>query len=304
MSRALSIRASAKINLALRVFPPRADGFHPIDSLTATIGLFDELRIERRPDDLLHLTCDDPTLPTDGRNLVLRAAGALRAALRDNAGSRPAPAPLAAVGFNIHLTKRIPAGAGLGGGSSDAAATLRAANSLLGNPLSNRQLQTVAAALGSDVALFLHRAVSRIRGRGEIVTPVRDDWPAWIALILPPLHCATPAVYRAFDELPPPPERPSIESVISAIENPDALMTLLFNDLERAASQVCPPLGALAAQIQDATGAALCMSGSGAAYFRVFGTERPAREFAERVTRAAAVRCDVVPAAPPEPAAE
>lgn len=300
MARALTIRASAKINLALRVFPLRADGYHPVDSLTAIIGLHDELRISRRDDDALRLTCDDPALPTDSSNLVLRAAGGLRSALRDRASSIRALPPLSAAGFDIHLAKRIPTGAGLGGGSADAAATLRACNTLLGHPLSGEQLHAVAASLGSDVPLFLHGTISRIGGRGEIVSPVRESWAAWIVLMLPPLQCATPAVYRAFDALPPLPRRPSIESLIAGLDHPDALMPMLFNDLEPAATRVCPPLGALAAQIREATGVAICMSGSGAAYFRIFRDERRAREFAERSARAAAVRCEVCQAGPVE----
>ncbi|MER3421888.1 MAG: hypothetical protein C4293_00315 [Nitrospiraceae bacterium] len=143
MRREIRILAPAKINLILRVLDRRPDGYHNLWSLMQTVGLEDDLRFRLRPEHTgIRLECNDPSLPTDGRNLVARAAGLVltRAGL--------------AVGLDIRIIKRIPISAGLGGGSSDAAATIAGLNRLLGLDWSVAEMAKIGQTLGSDIPFF------------------------------------------------------------------------------------------------------------------------------------------------------
>ena len=183
----LTQAAPAKLNLSLAVTGRRADGFHELVSLVASVQLFD--RLDFTPGGPWRLTCDDPTLPVDGTNLVLKAAEAFRR-------HRPEVAS-----GHFHLRKLIPSGAGLGGGSSDAAAALRALDlSLEKNPLGLEGLEAIAAEVGSDCPYFVRGITAVMRGRGERLEPVPDV--AHQALIgrrvliaKPPFGIPTPEAY-------------------------------------------------------------------------------------------------------------
>lgn len=173
----------AKINLSLRILGKRSDGFHEIDTLMVKLpGLADEITIT--PAASFSFTCSDPTLPIDSRNLVVRTADSL-----SEKSGQPLP-------FHIHLEKRIPHGAGLGGGSSNAASTLLALNGQLGTPLPTTELHELAAALGSDVPFFLHHGAARCTGRGEIITAAKSPPPFPIILFKPNFPVPTPDAYR------------------------------------------------------------------------------------------------------------
>src|SRR5438874_4139070 len=154
-SATLILRAPAKVNLFLEVVGKRADGFHAVNTLMVAVSLVDTLEFASADDGLLDLTCSDPALSVGPENLVVRAANVLRR----HTGSR--------AGAAICLTKRIPMQAGLGGGSSDAAATLVGLNRLWGLNLGADVLTTLAASLGSDVAFFLDGPAAWCTGRGE-----------------------------------------------------------------------------------------------------------------------------------------
>jgi 4-diphosphocytidyl-2-C-methyl-D-erythritol kinase len=198
--RVLRAGAPAKINRELRVGPRRADGFHEILSRLVAIDLADE--IEARPAPRLELTCDLPGLSVGPSNLVVRAVTALAGRL----GLKPL--------VRLRLSKRIPVGAGLGGGSSDAAVTLRLLCRLWGRTVPDADLASIAAQLGSDVAFFLFGGEADVGGRGERVS-LREDGPRErLTLIVPPFSISTAAVYEAFDrtaKASPPPERLEIE---------------------------------------------------------------------------------------------
>lgn len=177
------MKSPAKINLSLRILGKRPDGFHEIDTVMAKLpGLADEITII--PAGNFSFTCDDPTLPTDGGNLIVKAAKALS---RESGEELP---------YHIHLEKRIPHGAGLGGGSSNAATTLLALNSQLPEPLAPERLDALAAELGSDVPFFLYAGAARCTGRGEIITAA--EIPASIPIILfkPGFPVPTADAYR------------------------------------------------------------------------------------------------------------
>jgi 4-diphosphocytidyl-2-C-methyl-D-erythritol kinase len=177
--------ARAKINLSLRVVRRREDGFHEIDTRMALITLADTLELTLGPvgSPAYALTCSDPSVPTDGANLVLKAAMAL--------GERYQLPPL-----SFHLEKRVPHGAGLGGGSADAATALLMINEAcqLHAPLS--VLAEVAASFGSDIPFFLYGTCCDCTGRGETITPVVPPPPALpVLLIKPPFGVPTPWAY-------------------------------------------------------------------------------------------------------------
>nr|MBA3846538.1 4-(cytidine 5'-diphospho)-2-C-methyl-D-erythritol kinase [Planctomycetota bacterium] len=170
-----TISAPAKVNLHLEVLGRRGDGFHALETIFQTLELADEVSVELVPGpDGIVLTCDDPTLPTDARNLAWRAAEAFRAR-RPVAGR-----------CDVHLRKRIPAGAGMGGGSSDAAAVLRALSALVSAPPSSDELAAIAAELGSDVPFFLTGGTAHALGRGEIITPLADLPRLPLTVLKPP----------------------------------------------------------------------------------------------------------------------
>src|SRR3954469_13517103 len=156
----IELLAPAKANLSLRVLGKRTDGFHELESLVCPISLFDRLELDHRPEQGIAFTCDDATLPTGDDNLAVRAARLFCA----SCGLEP--------NLRVHLAKQIPHGAGLGGGSSDAASVLLGLDALFETRLPTAALAAMAADLGSDVPLFIYRSAAVIRGRGERVEPI------------------------------------------------------------------------------------------------------------------------------------
>src|SRR5256885_269850 len=152
--------APAKINLSLRILKPRSDGFHEIETLIAPISLYDKIDIEKQ-NRWIDFICDDQTLSTGDDNLVVRAAKTFFEQTKIKSG------------VGIKLEKKIPHGAGLGGGSSDAAATLRALDELFETKLSQEDMTKLASTIGSDVSFFLFDSAGICKGRGEIVEPTK-----------------------------------------------------------------------------------------------------------------------------------
>ncbi|HYE07593.1 MAG TPA: 4-(cytidine 5'-diphospho)-2-C-methyl-D-erythritol kinase [Planctomycetota bacterium] len=184
-----TVAAPAKVNLHLDVLGRRADGFHTLETIFQTLELADEVTVALSPGaDGIALTCDDPALPSDARNLAWRAVDAFRAC-RPVAGR-----------CDVHLRKRIPAGAGMGGGSSDAAAVLRALAALVPDPPSAGELAAMAAQLGSDVPFFLTGGTAHALGRGEILTPLADLPRLALTVLKPPPPLPTPSVFAALTD--------------------------------------------------------------------------------------------------------
>lgn len=176
--------APAKINLSLEIRGERADGFHEIETLMVPISLADGLTIKPTGrEGNIEFSCDDPSLPTGAENLVVRAARLFQEATKVN------------VGVAIMLEKRIPHGAGLGGGSSDAATTLIQLNKLFGAALDQKALIDLAAEIGSDVPFFILGSPAICRGRGEIVEPAKLDLKLDLLLVKPDFGVPTPWAY-------------------------------------------------------------------------------------------------------------
>jgi 4-diphosphocytidyl-2-C-methyl-D-erythritol kinase len=183
----LIAEAPAKINRELRVGPRRPDGFHEIRSRFCAIDFCDRLEVEES--DRLELSCSGVPVPCGDTNLVARAARALAGRLGIESGAR------------IRLEKRVPTGAGLGGGSADAAVTLLLLSKLWSSGLRQEELSEVAARLGSDVPFFLSGGEADVAGRGERVTPLGDSTPQELLIWIPPFSISTAEVYATYDRL-------------------------------------------------------------------------------------------------------
>jgi 4-diphosphocytidyl-2-C-methyl-D-erythritol kinase len=280
MAPVYRVTAPAKINLHLRVGPPTADGFHPLLSWMATVGLFDNLEFTLVDSPGVAISCDDPAIPCDESNLIVKTASAILEMSRDTDKSRSVR------GVAASLHKRIPVGAGLGGGSSDGAFTLVALNRLLGLSYDAERLSAIAARFGSDLAFFLHGSSSVCTGRGEIVRPIARPRPRYAVLILPGIHMATPAVYRQFDAMrlgkaetlhDAPDWREW--SMLDALE----LLPLLVNDLEAPAFALSAQLAALHEKATSVARRIVRMSGSGSSLFTLFNDRDEAETSADRL---------------------
>ncbi|MGJ8632764.1 MAG: 4-(cytidine 5'-diphospho)-2-C-methyl-D-erythritol kinase [Luteolibacter sp.] len=203
----------AKLNLSLRILGQRPDGFHELDTLMVKLpGLADEITIT--PAEEFSFTCSDETLPTDENNLVVKAANAL------------AEKTSTTLPYTIHLDKKIPHSAGLGGGSSNAATTLLALNAQLENPLPPEELHALATELGSDIPFFLYAGAARCTGRGEIVTAAPSPPPLPVILFKPRFSVSTPDAYKNCLETQ------ALPGILSKPQKYEGLV--LENDLEKS----------------------------------------------------------------------
>jgi 4-diphosphocytidyl-2-C-methyl-D-erythritol kinase len=185
----MQLFAPAKVNFSFQIKGRQADGFHEIETLMAPISLSDRITIERAGDNgEIRFSCDDASLPAGDDNLVVRAVKLFRATTKITAG------------ITIMLEKRIPHGAGLGGGSSDAASTLLGLNELFGSDLEQGELLGLASQLGSDVPFFVVRSAAICRGRGEIVTPISLKTKFGLVLLKPDFGVPTPWAYSRWKD--------------------------------------------------------------------------------------------------------
>ena len=244
----MHVPAPAKINLSLRVLRRREDGFHEIETLMAPIAIRDTLEIERRDGGGIDFSCSDKTLPVDGTNLVVRAARAFFTATRTGPDVR------------IFLQKEIPHGAGLGGGSSDAAATLLALDTIFETQLPQTDITRIAAEIGSDVPFFLARSAAWCRGRGEIVEPCALPGALPLLLIKPSFGVPTPWAYQRW--------RDSLEIPGVPYAPQQFGWGTLVNDLERPVFEKFIQLAEMKRWLLEQTETAgALMSGSGSTVF-------------------------------------
>lgn len=254
------IPSYAKINWVLRVVGRRPDGYHELDTVFQTVSLCDVLHITPTDNGEIRLTCDHPGLAADGTNLVERAARDLRAATGVSGGAI------------IHLEKKIPMGAGLGGGSGNAAATLLALNALWRAGASPETLWTLAARLGADVPFFLYGGTARGTGRGDVIEPLPDIDAPYLLLVNPGIEVPTARVFRQLSAglTSEKPERILPACSFSPGDGPSAS---LINDLEETVFALFPPVEAVWREVRALGARAVRMSGSGATVFAVFDSE-------------------------------
>ncbi|UCG37788.1 MAG: 4-(cytidine 5'-diphospho)-2-C-methyl-D-erythritol kinase [bacterium] len=267
----IRILAPAKVNLRLKVLGRRPDGYHDIESLVQKISLYDRIAISRAREPGIRIACSDPTIPCDAGNLAFRAARAIM----DEAGVRDS-------GVFIQLEKQIPHGAGLGGGSSDAAAVLLGLNTLLGLSIPRSRIEELAAQIGADVPLFLHPSPAVISGRGETVRPA----PVWVnavfVVVFPGFPVSTKWAYSNF-RLTKEPDKYTISALYRTESGqlpPNRWGDLLVNDLEAVVVSRHREIGRCKEGLVDLGARASLMSGSGSAVFGLFEDRQTAEQAA------------------------
>lgn len=253
----LSLQTPAKINVGLRILGRRDDGFHDLETLFLAVGLFDTLTFERQKVGGLTLKVEGADVGPARNNLVTRAGRLFQECTGIRCSGR------------MSLKKRIPAGGGLGGGSSDAGAALRLLNRAYGHPMQEKHLAELGGSLGADVAFFTTAsAFSMGTGRGEILLPLDPPPAISVILALPPVHVATGPAYgslaawRNGKEWTP---RPLFEG--TPLSDWSALLPLLVNDFEAVVPADFPPVGAAIAALRNAGAGHTLLSGSGGAVF-------------------------------------
>jgi 4-diphosphocytidyl-2-C-methyl-D-erythritol kinase len=268
----VKIRAPAKINVGLRIVGKRADGYHLIDTIMVPVSLYDEIFItklapkKRRNSSLLTLTCDNPAIPNGSGNLAYRAADLM---LKGMDIDQP---------VKIHINKNIPIGAGLGGGSSDAAATLMGLNRLLRLDYSVPSLKKLGLSLGADVPFFLGGKPARAQGVGERLSPITSLQWNWAVIVYPGFPVATGWVYRNFQAKLTKPIANT--SIISLLKKPVGQRRILVNDLETVTLARYPRITTIKKKLVEQGAAGALMSGSGSAVFGLFDSRgKAARAF-------------------------
>ncbi len=258
--------APAKVNLYLRITGRRDDGYHLLDSLMVPISLGDDVEvslIDERPG-TLRLWADDPDLPLGEENTVCRAVHAFR----ERTGRREAVA--------LGIRKRIPVGAGLGGGSTDAAAALRGLNELLGAGLSTRDLEALAVSVGADVPFFIRGEAARVRGIGEELSPAGPLPMLWLVVLFPGVPVSTAWVYRNFRfKLT---NSSNNNNLVEKLDTPHEVAQVLVNDLETVTIGRYPRIAHLKDRLEESGAIGSLMSGSGSAVFGLFVGEADAKQ--------------------------
>jgi 4-diphosphocytidyl-2-C-methyl-D-erythritol kinase len=274
----VELNSPCKVNFILNILGKRPDGFHELETVMHPVPVCDVLRFERAASGI-QLTCDNPALPTDSNNLVFRAAARFTEAakIRD--------------GISIHLAKRIPLAAGLGGGSGNAAITLRGLNQLFGNPLQPPELTTLAAALGSDVPFFLQDGPALATGRGEKVEPLSHFGGlagVYIFLAHPGFGISTPWSYKNLTRFPKDlnGEASRARRLVERLKiSLTAARPDFYNSLEAPAFEKFPLLPIFRDFFAEQGASVAMMSGSGSTTFALVDEKQKAETLAEQFYR-------------------
>ncbi len=267
-------KANAKLNLSLDILGLRPDGYHELSMVMASVDLHDEVRISLRADGEIRLRCEGIDLPTDGRNLAVRAAEAFF----DAAGCR--------AGVDIFLRKRIPVGSGMAGGSSDAAATLRALDRLTGAGLTRERLCEIGLTVGSDVPYCIGGGVALAGGRGEKLTPQPDLPPCSIVICKPPFPISTAELFRASDRTTLT-KHPDTAGLLQALRKQDlsGAARKLYNVFEDVLPETCREVYSIRSRLMGYGALGAIMTGTGSAVFGIFDSEEKARTAREILGR-------------------
>jgi len=274
MPAAFRVRCFAKVNLAFSVLGRREDGYHDIETIFQSVDLCDQL--EFRSSAGLELICEDlPGLPPED-NLVWKAATSLMTAI---CGQR---------GVSITLRKIIPPGSGLGGGSSDAAATLLGLRRFLEVDVSDSVLLSLAADLGADVPFFLYGGTARGAGRGEEISPLDDLPPVHMVIIFPGIQISTREAYQSLNlELTSPKGDNRIASLCGQLKSGERALAGIFNDFETSILPAYVPVMKAKEFLREHGAMSALLSGSGSSVFGLFSDEESAFAAARAAVREA-----------------
>ena len=251
----ISLKAPAKVNLFLEILGKRDDGYHEIETIMQEIDLADSLQFEETQEGVT-LECNDKNIPANQDNLVCKAANLIL----EECGIKK--------GVLINLEKNIPVGAGLGGGSSDAATTLKALNSLWKVGLNNEELMGFAAKLGSDIPFFINGKTALCRGRGELITPVEVRNRMDYIILFPRVHISTETIYKNL-KIDLTKKRKDVSFFLDALKYSEVagISKLLFNRLEEIIFATYPDLLQVKSTLESFGFCGLSISGSGSAFF-------------------------------------
>lgn len=258
----MTIRAYAKINIGLRILNKRNDGYHNIETVFYRINLFDEIRFQDSNEILLE--CNNPDIPTDSRNLCIKAAKVLQKNYNISKGAK------------ILLNKNIPIGAGLGGGSSDAAYVLKHLPKFWGIETLKEELYHLATNIGSDVPYFLDIGTAYATSRGEQLEYFHLNIPYWIMLVQPNTHISTAWAYTNLKLKPNKHEENLKELLIDNIEHPEKLKEFIHNDFEDLVFENYPDIKKLKVNLYRRGADFVQMSGSGSSIYAFFKHESSA----------------------------
>jgi 4-diphosphocytidyl-2-C-methyl-D-erythritol kinase len=271
----MKLRAHAKINIGLHILGKRPDGYHDLETVFHEINMFDEIELEPHND--LTMTADSILVPIDETNLCLRAAQLLQSELKVEQGAA------------IQLKKNIPVGAGLGGGSSDAAAVLTGLNKLWNLKLKNNKLQTIAAEIGSDVPFFIEGGTAYATGRGEVLQHFDLDIPFWIVLVTPPRHVSTAWAYQNLKSDRKGKAADLRNALTEQIQKPKKLAAVVQNDFEPTVFEMHPEILRTKEKMKECGALFSLMSGSGSSVFGFFSDADSAGRSAKEFPQAFAV---------------
>ncbi|HZT57722.1 MAG TPA: 4-(cytidine 5'-diphospho)-2-C-methyl-D-erythritol kinase [Pyrinomonadaceae bacterium] len=270
----IKLPAFAKVNLGLRVLGRRADGYHEIETVFQSITLHDNLTFESRPVGRVELNCSDPGIPTDESNLVIRAAEALRERFGVCFGAR------------IELEKIIPAGGGLGGGSSDAAVALVALAHLWKIETTKEELSEIGARLGADVPFFLTGGTALGTGTGAEISPLEDAKKMHLVVVAPGVQVSTAEAYKALNSPALTKDYRVVNLSVSRAEAEfsDSLREVMPNDFEAVVTRLQPEIGRAREALLRAGARRATLSGSGSSLFGVFESEGEAERARDRLS--------------------
>ena len=274
----------AKLNLYLEILDKRSDNYHNIETVFERINLSDKILLKSRPDKKIKIICNNPQVPKDSSNLCFRSAKLLQDEFNLSYGA------------DIEIRKNIPVGAGLGGGSSNAATVLLGLNKIWKLGLSRRKLLCYAQKIGADVAFFIYDTPFAVaKGRGDEIKPLASQRVKriWQILIAPRFPVATPLVYKEWDRLKKNKKarltKPvyNVKMLTLALKRGDTLLLkkCLFNSLEQATLKLFPQLKRVKEKLEKLGLEAILMSGSGPAVFGIVSSRKEAEAFSRSIQR-------------------
>lgn len=281
-------KAYAKLNISLDVLGKRPDGYHDMVMVMQSVSLHDELRIKLNDSGELSAMSDLHFIPNDERNLAVRAARQFLDAAGD--GGR---------GVTISIKKRIPVGAGMAGGSADAAAVLRAMNRLYGGRFSTGELEEIAAGIGSDVAFCVAGGTALAQGRGELLSRLPDMPGCHFVICKPTFSISTPELFRSIDSTPLR-HHPDTAGILESLDRGelDGICRRLYNVFEDISDRRIKTVGEIKSRLLDCGAAGAVMTGTGSAVFGIFTDETMAQKAQSALLREYRFCCTAKPIKP------
>ena len=267
--------SNAKINLNLMIQGIDDQGYHLLYSVVAPIELYDELYIELNDSNEITLECDNPNIPVDNKNIIIKCINELKKYKTFSQG------------LNIKLIKNIPTEAGLGGGSSNGATTLLALNKMLNLDLTKEELASIGLKVGADIPFFIYNQLALMEGRGEKITLIENkEFKPYVLLIKPNQGVSTKEAFYLYDNMMKSKEYTPLNLHKIIRENrTENIKELIKNDLERTAKILVPEIEKISKILVELGADASCMSGSGSCCFGLFYDEQKAKEAYENASK-------------------